>query len=125
MEVTLGHVKHVSAGTAECGDHGLELLGRHQRVPHLLELGLRDLQRERDRTHLGLEDEPPRLGVVDALVEPRAEISVERQPQYVSRGGTKLAYALESFGIDVLGLTVVDVGASTGGFTDAPRTIHL
>lgn len=37
---------------------------------------------------------------------------------YVSRGGLKLAKALEVFDIDVTGLTVLDIGASTGGFTD-------
>ena len=37
---------------------------------------------------------------------------------YVSRGGFKLAGALETFSIDVAGLTALDVGASTGGFTD-------
>jgi 23S rRNA (cytidine1920-2'-O)/16S rRNA (cytidine1409-2'-O)-methyltransferase len=37
---------------------------------------------------------------------------------YVSRGGTKLAHALDHFGIDPAGLVALDVGASTGGFTD-------
>lgn len=37
---------------------------------------------------------------------------------YVSRGGVKLAAALDAFGLDVTGLVAVDVGASTGGFTD-------
>ena len=37
---------------------------------------------------------------------------------YVSRGGLKLAHALESFAVDVHGLVCMDVGASTGGFTD-------
>ncbi|HIJ87064.1 MAG TPA: TlyA family RNA methyltransferase [Desulfuromonadales bacterium] len=37
---------------------------------------------------------------------------------YVSRGGIKLRKALDEFGVDVTGLTVVDVGSSTGGFTD-------
>lgn len=37
---------------------------------------------------------------------------------YVSRGGLKLAHALDTFGIDVTGRTGLDVGASTGGFTD-------
>lgn len=37
---------------------------------------------------------------------------------YVSRGGIKLKKALDEFGIDVSGLTAIDVGASTGGFTD-------
>jgi 23S rRNA (cytidine1920-2'-O)/16S rRNA (cytidine1409-2'-O)-methyltransferase len=42
---------------------------------------------------------------------------VERDP-YVSRGGQKLAAALDAFGIDPAGRTCLDVGASTGGFTD-------
>ena len=37
---------------------------------------------------------------------------------YVSRGGVKLAHALDAFGVDVAGRTALDVGASTGGFTD-------
>jgi 23S rRNA (cytidine1920-2'-O)/16S rRNA (cytidine1409-2'-O)-methyltransferase len=37
---------------------------------------------------------------------------------FVSRGGLKLAHALSTFGLDVQGLIAVDVGASTGGFTD-------
>ena len=37
---------------------------------------------------------------------------------YVSRGGVKLAHALEEFGLEVKGIKVMDVGASTGGFTD-------
>ena len=41
----------------------------------------------------------------------------ERAP-YVSRGGEKLAAALDAFGIDVDGRVCLDVGASTGGFTD-------
>lgn len=42
---------------------------------------------------------------------------IEEQP-YVSRGGVKLEAALDAFGIDPAGLRVLDVGASTGGFTD-------
>ncbi len=41
-----------------------------------------------------------------------------RTPEYVSRGGVKLAAALDALGIDPAGLVVLDVGASTGGFTD-------
>jgi 23S rRNA (cytidine1920-2'-O)/16S rRNA (cytidine1409-2'-O)-methyltransferase len=41
-----------------------------------------------------------------------------RDHPWVSRGGLKLAHAIEHFAIDVTGLTVLDVGASTGGFTD-------
>ena len=39
-------------------------------------------------------------------------------PKYVSRGGHKLAFALERFKVDVTGLRCIDVGASTGGFSD-------
>lgn len=47
-----------------------------------------------------------------------AEIALEAAPRYVSRGGEKLAAALEAFAIDLRGAHVLDVGASTGGFTD-------
>ncbi|MDQ6942978.1 MAG: TlyA family RNA methyltransferase [Candidatus Eremiobacteraeota bacterium] len=48
-----------------------------------------------------------------------ARVIVEEAPRYVSRGGDKLAGALSDFALDVAGLDVLDVGASTGGFTDA------
>lgn len=41
-----------------------------------------------------------------------------KQPKYVGRGGLKLEGALERFGLDISGAVCVDVGASTGGFTD-------
>lgn len=48
-----------------------------------------------------------------------AEVSVKGQDHpWVSRGGIKLAHALEQFGIDVIGAVAIDVGSSTGGFTD-------
>lgn len=52
-------------------------------------------------------------------VGPGAEISVEApEHPWVSRGGVKLAAGLDAFGIDPSGRTCLDVGASTGGFTD-------
>lgn len=52
------------------------------------------------------------------LVDGGTVLSVDQPEPYVSRGGYKLAHALDRFGIDPAGLVVVDVGASTGGFTD-------
>lgn len=45
-------------------------------------------------------------------------VRVKERPRYVSRGGDKLAHALDVFGVDPAGLTALDIGASTGGFTD-------
>ena len=47
-----------------------------------------------------------------------AEITVESPRRFVSRGGEKLEAALDAFGLDVNGMRALDVGASTGGFTD-------
>ena len=52
------------------------------------------------------------------LVAPNDQILLAVTPQFVSRGGFKLEAALEYFKIDLVGLRVLDVGASTGGFTD-------
>ena len=53
------------------------------------------------------------------LVDPDAAIEVRGRPfPFVSRGGAKLEAALDAFGIDPFGLVAMDVGASTGGFTD-------
>ena len=46
------------------------------------------------------------------------ELSVKEQPKYVSRAGLKLERGLDEFGIDVSGLVALDIGSSTGGFTD-------
>lgn len=47
-----------------------------------------------------------------------AKVEIKEKPRFVGRGGLKLEGALEHFGIDVRGWTCLDVGASTGGFTD-------
>jgi 23S rRNA (cytidine1920-2'-O)/16S rRNA (cytidine1409-2'-O)-methyltransferase len=68
-----------------------------------------------------------RVGVGDAarldrksgdLVDPSIELEVVQPEPYVSRGGHKLAAALDAFAIDPRGRICLDVGASTGGFTD-------
>jgi len=51
-------------------------------------------------------------------VDESAELAVERPPRFVSRGGEKLANALEHLGVDPAGRDCLDVGSSTGGFTD-------
>ncbi|MDA0181403.1 TlyA family RNA methyltransferase [Solirubrobacter phytolaccae] len=52
------------------------------------------------------------------LVDPEVEIEVSGPPPFVSRGGVKLANALDTLGLAVAGRSALDVGASTGGFTD-------
>jgi len=52
------------------------------------------------------------------LVAELQQIVVRERPKFVSRGGLKLEGALVHFGVDVTGMTALDVGASTGGFTD-------
>jgi 23S rRNA (cytidine1920-2'-O)/16S rRNA (cytidine1409-2'-O)-methyltransferase len=52
------------------------------------------------------------------LLDAEAEIEIREPERYVSRGGYKLEGALEAFAIDVAGLRCMDLGASTGGFTD-------
>lgn len=54
-----------------------------------------------------------------AMVAPDAEIRIKGEPEpFVSRGGYKLLKALTAFAIDLTGKTCMDIGASTGGFTD-------
>jgi 23S rRNA (cytidine1920-2'-O)/16S rRNA (cytidine1409-2'-O)-methyltransferase len=57
-------------------------------------------------------DKPGQPVLIDAGIRVRAQL------KYVSRGGLKLEAALDEFALDVTGLSAVDVGASTGGFTD-------
>ena len=57
------------------------------------------------------------------MVSEHAEVRVIGPDHpWVSRGGVKLAHALETFGLDVTGVLAVDIGASTGGFTDVLLT---
>ena len=52
------------------------------------------------------------------LVAEEAAITILQPPPFVSRGGIKLDYALDCFQLDVSSKVAVDIGASTGGFTD-------
>jgi 23S rRNA (cytidine1920-2'-O)/16S rRNA (cytidine1409-2'-O)-methyltransferase len=51
-------------------------------------------------------------------VDESIELAVDQPPPYVSRGGEKLAHGLDALGVEVAGRDALDVGASTGGFTD-------
>jgi 23S rRNA (cytidine1920-2'-O)/16S rRNA (cytidine1409-2'-O)-methyltransferase len=51
-------------------------------------------------------------------VDESVELRVDSPPPYVSRGGEKLAHALDELRVDPAGLDCLDIGASTGGFTD-------
>jgi 23S rRNA (cytidine1920-2'-O)/16S rRNA (cytidine1409-2'-O)-methyltransferase len=51
-------------------------------------------------------------------LDEREHLELTEQPRFVSRGGEKLAHALEVFRVDVSGEDCLDLGASTGGFTD-------
>jgi 23S rRNA (cytidine1920-2'-O)/16S rRNA (cytidine1409-2'-O)-methyltransferase len=51
-------------------------------------------------------------------IDDSVELEVAQPPPYVSRGGEKLAHALDVFAVDPTGRVCLDVGASTGGFTD-------
>jgi len=51
-------------------------------------------------------------------VDESIELAVDQPPPYVSRGGEKLAHALDVLGVEVAGRDALDMGASTGGFTD-------
>jgi len=63
--------------------------------------------------------EGARVDKAGAMIDRDAEITVTSSPcPYVSRGGLKLEAALASFAVDVSGRVMLDVGASTGGFTD-------
>jgi 23S rRNA (cytidine1920-2'-O)/16S rRNA (cytidine1409-2'-O)-methyltransferase len=63
-----------------------------------------------------VEDRPARKP--GELVAADVRLEVAERPEFVSRGGIKLANALDAFGIDPGGRRALDVGASTGGFTD-------
>ncbi len=94
---------------------------RKERLDNLLvDRGLTESRQKAQRLILAGE---VRVGtrVVDkpgTRVSAGAQVSVAGRLPFVSRGGLKLAAALDAFSLDVAGWTVADVGASTGGFTD-------
>jgi 23S rRNA (cytidine1920-2'-O)/16S rRNA (cytidine1409-2'-O)-methyltransferase len=59
-----------------------------------------------------------RLDKPGMAVDPKIDLHIKDQPRYVSRAGDKLASVAEPLGLDFKGKIVLDVGSSTGGFTD-------
>ena len=68
------------------------------------------------RVRIGADGAP--IAKPSELIDPGADLVVAAGREFVSRGGIKLANALDALGIDVAGRECLDVGASTGGFTD-------
>ena len=68
--------------------------------------------------HVRIGRDGPRAIKPSELVAEDAELIVEGERRYVSRGGIKLEHALDALGVGVAGRRCLDVGASTGGFTD-------
>jgi 23S rRNA (cytidine1920-2'-O)/16S rRNA (cytidine1409-2'-O)-methyltransferase len=58
------------------------------------------------------------VGKAGSAVDSEAAFSVVPVQEFVSRGGLKLAHALDALGMEVAGVSALDLGASTGGFTD-------
>ena len=63
-------------------------------------------------------DDRRRAAKPGQMVDDTITVSVDEKPRFVSRGGVKLANALDALGLEVAGRRALDVGASTGGFTD-------
>jgi 23S rRNA (cytidine1920-2'-O)/16S rRNA (cytidine1409-2'-O)-methyltransferase len=68
--------------------------------------------------HVKLGEDAHRAEKPGQLVDEAIRVMLDEEPPYVSRGGVKLANALDAFGVDPAGRRCLDVGASTGGFTD-------
>ena len=86
----------------------------------VVELGL-ESTRSRARARILAGDVRQGDRVLDkpgTLVAADVELQLRERPRYVSRGGQKLAGALQAFKLDPTGLRCADVGASTGGFSD-------
>ena len=82
----------------------------------LVERGLADSRAQAQA--LVLAGQVPGYDKAGQQVDDSVELTVSSPPRFVSRGGEKLAHALDAFGVDPAGRDALDVGASTGGFTD-------
>src|SRR5215467_4024402 len=95
-------------------------MARRRLDQHLVALGLTE-SREQARRLIMAGEVRVAGQMVDrpaALVPPEAQVEIKQRPRFVSRGGEKLAAALERFSVSAAGRICADLGASTGGFTD-------
>lgn len=96
-------------------------MGKRQRLDHLVVERQLVASREEGRRRIlageVLVNQQP-VTKAGNLIDGAATISVKAAPRYVSRGGVKLEKALREFAIQVAGKNAIDIGASTGGFTD-------
>ena len=65
-----------------------------------------------------LNNNEPVYKASDKIVPGKAHVRFKNVKQFVSRGGLKLKHAIDSFGLDVTDKVMLDIGSSTGGFTD-------
>jgi 23S rRNA (cytidine1920-2'-O)/16S rRNA (cytidine1409-2'-O)-methyltransferase len=111
---------HREAGpSAEPGRRRPAVAGRQRLDVLLMDRGLAASREKAARLILAgaVRVDGQRVDKAGALVRVDAPVAVDRGPRFVSRGGDKLAGALDAFGLDPAGLICLDVGASTGGFT--------
>ena len=100
-------------------------MGKRQRLDLLLvDRGLVE-SREEGRRKIMAGDvlvEDQSVTKAGSLIDEHARIDLKAVPRYASRGGLKLEKGLHEFAVDLAGKTALDVGASTGGFTDCLLT---
>ena len=106
----------VPPGRARIDEHHREMSSKRRLDVLLVERGLAESRAQAQA--LVMAGRVPGHTKPGEQVDDEAPLEVDAPPPYVSRAGHKLANALDAFGIDVAGLDALDVGASTGGFTD-------
>ncbi len=106
----------VPPGRARVDEHHREMSSKRRLDVLLVERGLAESRAQAQA--LVMAGRVPGHTKPGEQVDDEAPLEVDAPPPYVSRAGHKLANALDAFGIDVAGLDALDLGASTGGFTD-------
>jgi 23S rRNA (cytidine1920-2'-O)/16S rRNA (cytidine1409-2'-O)-methyltransferase len=123
----VGPIRGESRVSAMCNDWRVAVTSRARRVRLDQLLVDRGLAPSRSRAQALVLAGKVRVGEGDAargdrkpgdLVDPSSNLQVDQPAEWVSRGAHKLLAALDAFRIDPMGQVALDVGASTGGFTD-------